>query len=359
MRLRHLMVAAGSTAALVLAPTAAGQHVAVASGCDTVTTDADTLSIGQIPIAATGSLAPGTGAPATVTVDNSAGVCVAGATVYLYFSGTAGGGASAASDSCPGGRLTPNWLACVTNGQGDIALWYTTPATLPNGGTDTVEAALRLDNASPVISTSYTYGALQVTGSGVRAEEGQAFAGTVATLTENGLPDASTFAARIDWGDGTTSSGTIAATPAALEVTGAHTYAEESGATPFVTRVTVTGPSGPSASGEGTAAVADAPLDASGASFSGHSGQALEDVQVAAFTDGDPGAAVTDYAATIAWGDGASSSGAVTSDGTGGFSVTGSHTYGRRGQYTVTTHVLDAGGAGVQASGTASVIGRR
>jgi hypothetical protein len=49
-----------------------------------------------------------------------------------------------------------------------------------------------------------------------------------------------------------------------------------------------------------------------GASFSG---------SVASFTDADPSPNIGDLSATITWGDGATSTGTVTADGSGGFNV--------------------------------------
>ncbi|HEV3025527.1 MAG TPA: hypothetical protein VGX76_23810, partial [Pirellulales bacterium] len=54
--------------------------------------------------------------------------------------------------------------------------------------------------------------------------ESAAFAGTVATFTAN---DAGPFSASIDWGDGTTTTGTIAETAGTFSVNGSHTYAED------------------------------------------------------------------------------------------------------------------------------------
>jgi hypothetical protein len=64
---------------------------------------------------------------------------------------------------------------------------------------------------------------------------------------------------------------------------------------------------------------------------------------VASFTDADPGATVSDYAATIDWGDGTSSPGTVGTSGSG-FTVSGSHTYQEDGNYPIIVHIGDVGG---------------
>jgi streptogramin lyase len=78
---------------------------------------------------------------------------------------------------------------------------------------------------------------------------------------------------------------------------------------------------------------------------------------LASFTDNDPGGAVSDYTATIAWGDGSTSIGTVAPDGNGGFTVTGSHTYAEESAsaYAVTVTVTDAGGSTFTLTGTATV----
>jgi hypothetical protein len=99
-----------------------------------------------------------------------------------------------------------------------------------------------------------------------------------------------------------------------------------------------------------SATIADAPLTAQGTNivtlnpFSG---------TVATFTDADPHGTVSDYTATIAWGDGSSSAGTVTANGSS-FAVNGSHSYAVLGPYTITVQISDAGGA--SASATTSIV---
>jgi hypothetical protein len=66
----------------------------------------------------------------------------------------------------------------------------------------------------------------------------------------------------------------------------------------------------------------------------------------ATFTDADPGGMSSDYAAMIEWGDGTESAGAISAGtGTGPYTVSGSHTYGSTGTFTITTTIKDAGGS--------------
>jgi streptogramin lyase len=72
---------------------------------------------------------------------------------------------------------------------------------------------------------------------------------------------------------------------------------------------------------------------------------------VASFIDANPNALISDFTATIAWGDGTNSSGTITQPGGIGtsFNVTGSHLYADEGTYSVTVQVADP----LNATGTA------
>jgi hypothetical protein len=66
--------------------------------------------------------------------------------------------------------------------------------------------------------------------------------------------------------------------------------------------------------------------------------------EVARFSDADPLAVATDFTATINWGDGHLTNGQITSDGSGGFSVSGTNTYATPGQFPVSVDIFDFGG---------------
>jgi hypothetical protein len=102
----------------------------------------------------------------------------------------------------------------------------------------------------------------------------------------------------------------------------------------------------------GSAAVADAALSATGVTVNTANATATP---VATFTDADPAGTVTDYTATINWGDSTTSPGTIS--GTGPFTVTGSHSYAPNGPftYTVRTHICDAGGSCADAISTVNV----
>ena len=166
--------------------------------------------------------------------------------------------------------------------------------------------------------------------------------------------------ATIDWGDGTSTPGTI--TPDGgghYTVSGSHTYADEG--TPNVT-VTVADPDDPAgAPTSGQASVADAPLtNATGTAVTATEGLATGASTVATFTDTNPAATAADFTSgggstTIDWGDGASGPGTVTQTGPGQFAVSGDHVYADEGGYPISVRILDDGGSTADAQATATI----
>jgi hypothetical protein len=122
-----------------------------------------------------------------------------------------------------------------------------------------------------------------------------------------------------------------------------HVFAENNlGGVPHTGQVVITDPTGLKTTLNFSVPVADAPLTVSCAtptvslqSFTG---------PVASLIDGNPSAPLSDFTATINWGDSSSSAGAVSGSG-GSYSVTGSHTYGSTGYYNVSVTVNDVGGS--------------
>ncbi len=186
----------------------------------------------------------------------------------------------------------------------------------------------------------------------VSAVEGQAFSGTVATFTDSDASDpadsAASDTATIDWGDGSSTAGTITSLGGGqYSVSGSHTYADEGTPTVAVSINDPDDPGGPAAA-RAAATVTDAALAASGSpdfvSTNPVSGT------LATFTDANPGATVSDFTAgggstTIDWGDGNTGAGTVTTTGPGQFTVGGTHTYAALGPYTITISITDDGGS--------------
>jgi uncharacterized delta-60 repeat protein len=184
---------------------------------------------------------------------------------------------------------------------------------------------------------------LQATVLPLTLTENTPFNGVVATFTDsdgNTIPGP--YTVTISWGDGATSTGTIAPGNAGgFTIAGTHTYARP-GADTF--SVSIQDSDGDSEQASLAEIVADAPLSATAVPLAGTTdGHSVGGV-LANFTDGDPGAVAADYTATVTWGDGNSSVGAIGS-GSGGFTVSATNSYAREGTYTVTIRIQDFGGS--------------
>jgi len=341
-----------------------GGGAAHATGCDTNPADASSVvwTSGRI-LAPNGSLAKSTSAAATVTAYNSSGVCVQGAQVSMQLRGVPGGGTvTTSTNGCAYGSVGPNVSVCTTDGNGSIPIWYSTPASLPNDGTDYVDASL---NASAALSTSYTYGSFFATASQISATEGQPFSGTVAVARLYNFATVPAVTATITWGDGTTSAGTVsgpppgspgptAGTSTSLTISGTHTFAEESAnATPVV--VTLSAPTTVTLTANDSATIADAPITATGGPTRTVKRRTTSTFTLATFTDADPAGAVGDYTATISWGDGTQTATGSISATAASFAVTASHNYATNGTWSPVATITDSGGATARATTTVNV----
>jgi hypothetical protein len=170
----------------------------------------------------------------------------------------------------------------------------------------------------------------------INSTEGQNFSGVVATFTDttpNTTP-ANSF----------NSSGGFA-------ILGNHTYAEEGS---YTLQVSLQSTSGATATAQSTAQVADARLFAAGTTINSSAGATFSGV-VATFTDANSSAPLSDFTATISWGNGNTSVGTITQNGNGSFSVSGSNTYGTAGTYPILVVINDRGGSTATATTTANV----
>jgi uncharacterized repeat protein (TIGR03803 family) len=157
------------------------------------------------------------------------------------------------------------------------------------------------------------------------------------------------FTATVNWGDGNTSTGSVAGNG---EVSAAHTWAEES-STPYTVTVSVTDSSGRTATAIDSASVGDATLSAGPAVSVRAAENGTFNGAVATFSDANAGAPLSDFNATISWGDGSTSAGTIS--GSGPFTVGGSHVYREGGSYATTVTVTDIGGSTLVISG-ASIV---
>jgi hypothetical protein len=202
----------------------------------------------------------------------------------------------------------------------------------------------------------------------VSATEGINLSGQVASFTDANpsapLTDftTGTGGASINWGDGTPATAGPVTQPngvgTAFVVSGSHTYVEEGS---FTITVNITDKGGSTATAVPTgpnATVADAALTANGTAVHTTEGFNFSG-QVASFTDANLSAPLSDFTASIDWGD---SKPATTGTGTqpGGtgtaFVVSGSHIYLEEGSFTVSVSIKDTGGSMASPSSTATVV---
>lgn len=191
----------------------------------------------------------------------------------------------------------------------------------------------------------------------VHPVEGAKFSGTVASFVDPDRaaannPATDDYSASIDWGDGHSTTGTITGTGAGFTVSGTHTYDEE-GTYPVRATVQDLDTATVHTTAASSAVVADAPLTVTStpAQASVEGAPTTAGALVATFTDADPGGTLSDYSATIDWGDGtAPSIGTIITSAGGTFGVLApSHTYAEEGSPTVRVTMSDDGGASVVA----------
>ncbi len=184
---------------------------------------------------------------------------------------------------------------------------------------------------------------------------------TVATFTDGGNPSntlQADYSASIAWGDGGTSPGSFVYDAAhhVWDVRGSHTYAE-AGSDPI--SVTINDGPANSASASSTATVADVPLTSvTGVTVAATEASSTGVVTVATFIDaGNPSNTLqADYSASIAWGDGGTSSGSFVYDTAHRvWDVRGSHTYTDAGSDPISVTINDGPANSATASSTATV----
>jgi hypothetical protein len=273
------------------------------------------------------------GGDAFVTKVNSSGT---GLDYSTYLGGSDAGNGIAVDN-------LPNPNAYVTGFTGSLNFPTTAGAlqtSFGGGRSDAFVAKItEFQPDAPITANGTTFG----------ATEGVTFTGTVATFTD---PDpastAAEYSATIDWGDTTpTTPGTISSSGPPpgqyFTVNGTHIYAEEGGYNVTVT-ITDFDNAKNNATVISTANVRDAPLVSKCAtkpvSTQTYSGP------TAMFTDQSSTGTLSDFSATISWGDSSSSPGTITGGpGNAPYTVSGTHTYASTGTFSITTSIKDVGGS--------------
>jgi len=273
----------------------------------------------------------------------------------------------------------------------DGALWFATYGTNAIGRMTTAGSAFEFDlpqgtapasvsdllagsdgelwyaDDSGSIASLNIHNALLAGGADVTATAGSAVTSTVASFMDLSGPSAAAdYQAMIDWGDGSTSAGTIAAnSTGGFDVTGTHTWSiGSSQVTVTITDVRPAADDPGALAGRTAVAYSSVtapapPVEGTAVNINAVAGQLFNGV-VANYT-GVLLNSLSSYSATIDWGDGHFSTGTIVDNGQGGVSISGSNRYASSGTFTITTSLSPfnfwpivpiAGGAVPGASGS-------
>lgn len=286
-----------------------------------------------------------TGGSGSSTAPDSALVATGGQT-FSAVAGQSTGTLTLATFTDPGGaEATTNYSASINWGDGSATDTSALITYLGNGifaVTDSHTYATENINASPYTISIIVHHAGQpdsntvtdsanvyemaptVTAINITAVE-QSSTGVVpvARFSDSNALPVGDYSATINWGDGTSSTGTIALSNGVFTVFGKHTYES---ANTYSSVVTITRPLSQDASATGTAVITPIAIKTRGVTIHGTEGTSLT-ATVAKFTTKRPNAVASDYVATIDWGNGQITTGVVLQDSPGHFHVTGTVTY--------------------------------
>ena len=176
----------------------------------------------------------------------------------------------------------------------------------------------------------------------------------VATFTDTYANLPSDFTAPIDWGDGTTTMGTVAGSGGSYSITGSHTYTTN-GSFTITTFVNDDAPDAASDGAQTQAVIGfggNVVLNAATETIAVPAG-----TEVATFGDSNTSDTTADFTASIDWGDGITTAGTVSGS-NGSFTVASAsdHTYADEGNFTeVVTITRTTDNATTAPSGTVMV----
>ena len=214
----------------------------------------------------------------------------------------------------------------------------------PYGAAGQYSVSVRIQDPAGSVATATASASIARPGivfssTSVTATEGLQFSGTVANFVDQaGNSFAGFYTSTIDWGDGTTTAGTVSGS-GPFTVTGAHTYADQG--TDSIT-VSVTEPVEAVSGTEHVIATVVSSLSGTAVTITPTETTAFSG-KVASFTDANTNRSLSDYSATIDWGDGTTTPGTVATNGSGGFDVTGTNTYADEGAENISVAISDPG----------------
>jgi hypothetical protein len=347
----HAYTAAGTYAPLITISPAFGSSTTLNDS--TIVTDVPLTAGPALSLAANTGIALASAALGTFTSANPA----AAASSFTAVIDWSDGNISTGTITQPGGVGTPFHVtgSHTYTAAGTYAPLITISAAF--GSTVTLnDSALVTDvplTAGPAVSLA--------------ANTGIALASAaLGTFTSaNPAAPTSNFSAVIDWGDGTTSTGSITQ-PAGLgtpfHVTGSHAY---TGAGTYAPLITISAATGSTTTLNASATITDLPITAAMNAFSAVQGIDTGTVVLATFTSLNPLATASDFTATLpagGWGDGLPAAPVtLTIVPTGStatstsFEVTASHTYAAPGALPLSLTLTTAAGAATPLTGTATV----
>jgi hypothetical protein len=256
------------------------------------------------------------------------------------------------------GDGTTNQGSIIGLGGGNFAV--TGSHTYTTGGTDTFKVTVSDD--APGTATNFGTATADINFADQMllnsATEGTALANStpVAAFTDsNGGDTAVGFTASINWGDGTTTTGSVIGGGGTFTVEGGHTYADEGNDIASVTLIRTSDQVASTVSGAVAVAEGDI-LTPHGTLFQA-TAKASFSGSVATFTDIDAVTPASDFTASVNWGDGTTDTGAAVTivGGNGSFTVGGSHSYAVPGQDIVKVTLTDDAPSTVTATATSTV----
>ncbi len=186
------------------------------------------------------------------------------------------------------------------------------------------------------------------------------FSATFTDANQRQLPRADDFLGHDQLpGDSSTTaftSSAVTGSGGSYTVSGSHQYAEEGSKS---ITVTIKDVGGSSTTDSGTTSVSDAALTAGTVTATGGVEGETATSFSATFTDGNHAAPTSDFSGTNSGGDSSTTaftSGAVTANGGGSFTISGfTHQYAEEGSKSITVTIKDLGGSSTTDSGTTSV----
>ena len=265
------------------------------------------------------------------------------------------------------GALTPTTLgfATLVGGNGTQSFFSVSGSVVyTTSGVHSVSITVTDDGGqSTTINTSVTVSssALSATVLPITGVEGNpTAAGVIATFTVGtGTEPASNFFVTLNYGDGHTIDTTSGLTVinegnGSYSITApAHTYVEEG---VYILTITITdSASAGSITAANIAVIKDAPLTGSnGSPQTIVQGNSLFVSPLVTFADANPTAPLSDFTATIDWGDGTTTLGTISKPNSlvSDFAVSGTHTFLKPGTYTATVFIQDVGGSTTTATAT-------